>query len=264
LPAAEEMISLSRLIKSYLANQAQERNKVISIKVLRQAENENENRAFVADARETTRLLEQAQKDAEKILSQANAEAERIRRQIDVEKVAWDEEKAALTEQAKQDGFQVGLEEGRKKGFEEFKESIKLAREVIDSAKNDYRLTLESSDKAILDLALKVSEKILGKIIDGNEEEFLHLVKRALKEARDYREIELHVHPVHYGFLLSQKEELLSIFPRETNFYIYPDEELSETSCMIESANGRIDASIDSQLEQVKQKLFELLESEES
>jgi flagellar assembly protein FliH len=256
------MISLSRLIKSYWANQIQKENKVISIKVLRQGENESQ--ADVSTDLERNSLIEKAHKNAEQIISKANAHAEMIKEQIDSEKLAWEQEKEALIEQAKQEGFQAGLLEGRQKGFQEFKESIDLAREVIDSAKKDYKLTLESSDKAILDLALKVSEKILGKMINENEENFLHLVKRALKEAREYREIELHVHPVHYGFLLSQKEELMSIFPRETNFYIYPNEDLSETSCVIESANGQIDASIDSQLEQVKKKLFELLESEES
>ncbi|WP_342456713.1 flagellar assembly protein FliH [Bacillus methanolicus] len=257
------MISLSRLIKSYWANQEKDGNKVISIKVLRRAELENEKQAFDSTDSERNSLIEQAHKDAEQIVSKANDHARMIKRLVEDEKLAWEQEKAALIEQAKHEGFQAGYKEGRQKGFQEYKESIELAREVIDSAKNDYRLTLESSDKAILELALKVSEKILGKIIDRNEEEFLHLVKRALKEAREYREIQLHVHPIHYGFLLAQKEELLSIFPRETNFYIYPDEDLSKTSCIIESANGRIDASIDSQLEQVKKKLFELLESEE-
>ncbi|WP_034669548.1 flagellar assembly protein FliH [Bacillus methanolicus] len=257
------MISLSRLIKSYWANQAKEGNKVISIKVLRQVGFDNEKQAMISSDSERNSLLEQAYKDAEQIVSQANDHAKMIRRQIENERHAWEQEKEVLTEQAKHEGYQAGFDEGRQKGFQEYKESIELARKVIDSAKKDYRLILESSDKAILDLALKVSEKILGKTIDGNEEEFLHLVKRALKEAREYREIELHVHPIHYGFLLSQKEELLSIFPRETNFYIYPNEDLSKTSCIIESANGRIDASIDSQLEQVKKKLFELLESEE-
>lgn len=55
---------------------------------------------------------------------------------------------------------------------------------------------------------------------------------------------------------------MIALFPKELDFYIYPDEELSEMDCIIESANGRIDASIDSQLEEIKNKLIELLESE--
>ena len=50
---------------------------------------------------------------------------------------------------------------------------------------------------------------------------------------------------------------------KDIDFYIYPDDELEETSCIIESENGRIDASVDSQLEEIKIKLFEMLESEQ-
>ena len=53
---------------------------------------------------------------------------------------------------------------------------------------------------------------------------------------RNFSEIQIHVHPIHYEFLLSKKEELLSIFTKDTNLVIYPDSDLSEDSCLIESA----------------------------
>jgi flagellar assembly protein FliH len=69
------------------------------------------------------------------------------------------------------------------------------------------------------------------------------------------------VNPSRYSFLLSRKDELIALFPREVDFYIYPDEDLLEEACLIESANGRIDASVDSQLDEIKNKLIDLLES---
>ena len=38
------------------------------------------------------------------------------------------------------------------------------------------------------------------------------IVKRAIKEAKDNREVQLHVHPIHYQYLLSKKEELVIHF----------------------------------------------------
>ena len=67
---------------------------------------------------------------------------------------------------------------------------------------------------------------------------------------------------LHYEELLSKKEELMTIFSNVVNLFIYPDSDLSEDSCLIESSSGRIDASIDTQLSEIKVKLTELLESE--
>jgi len=139
---------------------------------------------------------------------------------------------------------------------------IDLAKQTVTSSKSDYQRTIEQSEPTILEIGLKVAERILGEHLDGTSEHFISIVKRALKEAREYREVQLHVNPLHYEFLLSQKEDLLKIFPKETEVYIYPDGELSQNSCIIESANGRIDASVDQQLLEIKAKLFELLESE--
>ena len=67
---------------------------------------------------------------------------------------------------------------------------------------------------------------------------------------------------INMNFLLSKKEELLSIFPQDTNLVIYPDSDLSEDSCLIESPSGRIDARIDTQLTEIKMNLIEFLEGE--
>ena len=56
----------------------------------------------------------------------------------------------------------------------------------------------------------------------------------------------------YYQYLLSQKEELITIFSHETNLFIYPNEDLPEDGCVIESESGRLDASIDTQLLEIK------------
>ncbi|MBS4189229.1 flagellar assembly protein FliH [Bacillus sp. FJAT-49705] len=260
------MILLSRLIKwtPNISDPVQVEKRVISIKILEQFKQEPDDEATVPLILEehTKNILEQAQHEAEAILNKARLGADEVRQQLDEKRQSFEIEMAALTEQAKASGFASGLEEGRKEGYSECSQLIQSAKAVIDSAKKDYLSHVESSEKAILEIGLKVAQKILGKTIDDNEEEFLFIVKRALKEARENQEIQLHVHPNHYEFLLLNKEELIMLFPREVDMFIYPDDDLTESSCIIESANGRIDASIDSQLEEVKRKLIEMLEGE--
>lgn len=258
------MILLSRLIKGTgCASPVQSEKRIISIKVLEPLNQIEEAEFTPIDTEKQIRtMLNDAETQAESIVSRAQMEAANLRSQIEEERQAFEIEKAEIAEQSRNAGFTQGLEEGRQQGYNEFHEEIQLARGVVESSKRDYRMHVDSSERTILELGLKVASKILGKKLQENEEEFLPVVKRALKEARDNKEVQLHVHPAHYDFLLANKEEITALFPKDIDFYIYPDDDLSKNSCLLESENGRIDASIDSQLEEIKQKLIELLEGE--
>lgn len=253
---------MSRLIKSQWTPESRE-NKVISIRALK---NEMQDIDSMADQENlpvaAEHLIKEAKREAEAILSEAKTTAESLKGELQKERMDWEQEKIQLYHQVKEAGFIEGFSEGKNKGYEEMLEQIEQARQLIESSKKDYRDKVESAEQTILSLGLKVAEKIIGERLDSNPEHFLPIVKRALREAREYREIQLHVNPVHYDLLVEQKEELMKIFPKQVELYIYPDADLSGDSCVIESANGRIDGSVDQQLEVIKKKLFELLESE--
>lgn len=258
------MISLSRLIKSHFTVPADAEKKVISIRMMEAAAPDEETKpVFTHTEAERTQILREAELEAEKILAQALEEARLIKEQVIREQQAWEQERETLAEDARAIGYERGREEGNSRGYEEYRQLIQSAHEIVDASKQDYYSHIESSEKVILDIGMKVAGKILGKKISENQEEFIYLVKRALKNAREYKDIQLHIHPNHYHFILNQKEELVAVFPKEIDFYIFPDDELAEDSCIIESENGRIDACVDSQLEEIKQKLFEMLESEQ-
>lgn len=213
-------------------------------------------------AAEQEKILQNAYSKAETIVKEAQSQAESIQEQIAKEQSAWQQEKARLMEEAKREGFLKGINDGKMQGYQEYHDAIQFAQEVIQTAKKEYDSQVAKAEKTILTIGMNAAEKILGEKLSESEAGFLAIVKRAMKEARNSREVQLHVHPCHYEFLLSHKEELSGIFPKETNIYIFPNDELAETGCFIESVNGRIDASIDSQLKELKQKLFEFLESE--
>ncbi|WP_071459443.1 flagellar assembly protein FliH [Bacillus massilinigeriensis] len=210
-----------------------------------------------------TETMELAEAKAKELINAAKMEADSIRTAINAEKQVWETKQAKAFEEAKEAGYEAGLIEGRRVGHEEYRENIDFARNLVDSARKDYGDKIQDAEGVILDLSLKVAGKIIGQALKEDKDYYITFVKRALKTARDQKEVELHIHPDHYDFLLSHKEELEAVFPRDTDFFIYPNEELEDSSCLIESANGRIDATVDSQLAEIKQKLLDLLESED-
>ena len=252
------MILLSRLIKSQIAYPDQPEKKVISIKKFQVCElQENEQAEIIPPSHD---VLEEARLEAEQIILTAKKEQESIKADLMQEKLNWEQEKVNLIKEAKEEGYQAGWKEGESQGYAECHSYITDAQKVITAAKNDYHSYLESSERTILELALKIASKIVATKIEDDQEYFLSLVKKAVKEVRNFSETQIHVHPNQYEFLLSKKEELLSIFTQDTNLVIYPDSDLSEGSCLIESPSGRIDAGIDTQLTEIKNALIESLE----
>ncbi|WP_102346946.1 flagellar assembly protein FliH [Bacillus sp. Marseille-P3661] len=212
---------------------------------------------------EAARIVAEAEQKASTIIQQAQEKYNEMLHQIELERQSWDVEKEHWIEQAKQEGFAQGFEIGKQDGYSEYKGAIAEAQQTVLVAKDDYQKNIELSEMTILHLGLKTAEKIMGFTLDLNPDAFLNLVKRVIKEVKEHQNIQIHVHPAYYDLVVSQKAEIRALFTNPlTELYIYPDDELGQTSCIIESSFGRIDASIDNQLNEMKIKLLQLLEED--
>jgi flagellar assembly protein FliH len=255
------MILLSRIIKSKLASI--ENHQTIKIREFTTSLVDTGVTEVPYIEHLVKQQLDEASQEAEMIIEKARREAKILTQQTENAQIEWEKtEKPKLIQRAFDEGYNEGTKQGQQQGYDEAAEMIALAQQTITLAKEDYHKHLEASEGTILDLAIAVSGKIIGMKLQDSEETFMTIVKRAIKEARHFKDVQLHIHPVHYENLMAQKEELKAIFPKEIEFYIYPDPDLTEGSCVIESENGRIDASVDSQLEVIKGKLSGILEGE--
>lgn len=174
---------------------------------------------------------------------------------------AWEQEKATLQQQAYDEGFQVGYEEGRNKSISDMSESIKVANEITVQSRENALKYLVEQERIILEIAMKTAERILGKTLEEDEDAFLSIVKRGLKEAREMKEVKLYVSISHFELVSSNRGELASIFPPDVPFLIFANEDFDTNECIIETNQGSIVVSVDEQLNELKEKLVELLES---
>jgi flagellar assembly protein FliH len=261
------MILLSRLIKSHFSHPQHEEKKVIQLQPLsfrkfEQEEQESSEAVALRMKQEAEGILQRAKFQAEQIMNDAQISLNQTQQLIEQLKQDFEAEKQALSELAREQGFQEGLILGKEEGNKQFLGLIDEAASIVEKTKSDYLSQVEKSEETILKLGIKVAEKILHVHLKEKKEDFIHLVKHAIKEVKDYADVTIIVHPYMYELVASQKDELQALFNNDKNLYIYPDSELQETCCMIESSFGRIDVSIDSQLAELKIKLLELLEEE--
>lgn len=222
------------------------------------------NERTLAIEEEKKAILKSYEQEAQTIVQKAMHERDQVHHAIESEKEAWEQERLQWIEAAKKEGLELGLAEGRQQGYEEYAAAIAEARVVVEQSKTAAIEHVEKSEATILELAMKTAEKVLDMALKEDPAYFVPLVKMALKEARDYKEIQIQIHPSQYEMIVAQSDELEALFPTDAKFYIYPNEDLKVQQCFIESTNGRIDASVDSQLQEIKEKLFEILEGDGS
>ncbi|WP_170829606.1 flagellar assembly protein FliH [Terribacillus halophilus] len=208
----------------------------------------------------------QAETEHYQYIQDAKAEAEQIllaaQQAVDEQKSQWESKKQELMEQAQLEGYQKGFDAGQNEGLQSYQSRIDEAKHLIELAQQDYKETVETSEDALLDLGLKLAEKILHQQLEAEPESYLALVKGAIADWKERSDLRLYVHPDSYELVLQQKEELALLTGKDFDLMIMPQHDLPAGGCILETKHGRIDASIDSQLAVLREKLFELRREE--
>jgi flagellar assembly protein FliH len=263
------MTSLSRIIRSANASKAKNEAVTIEIRNLFSKQFDEEEEVVEAEPqitleeilREKERMIEEARVEIAAMKEAFERECSEKLSSIEQQKQLWEEEKLELQREAYEEGFQQGYEEGIQKANSDMEEAMKIANETIEHARENAKQHLEEQQYVILDLAIQSAEKIIGHSLEKDEELFLSIVKRGLKEARERKEIKLYVSSTYYPLVTGGREELAEIFPPDVPFLIFVNEDLNDTECYIETNHGRIVVSVDEQLKELRSKLIELLES---
>ncbi|WP_171038021.1 flagellar assembly protein FliH [Aquibacillus sediminis] len=199
----------------------------------------------------------QAKQEIDKAKKQAKEIVDQAKSQIDQEKQDWQQEKQEWIRQASENGFTEGFEAGKQQGFEQYQQMLDQATQLIDLAKTDYQHTIDQSEDLILELGLRAASKILHVQLENNTT-MVELVRDVLKEVKEQPLVNVVTNPEDYSIILEYKDELVPIMKGSGELYIYPDSGLTKGDCIVETPYGKIDVSIDSQLNELRNKLFEL------
>lgn len=206
--------------------------------------------------------IQQYQQELEKLKAVQATLLTNTRQQIEQEKAEWQQEKQHLMEQAQAEGYQAGFQAGQAEGLALYEDQIAQANAIIEKAKEDYFDTVQKSDETILELAIHVAEKILQQQLASEPKSFLPIVLEAIESIKDQSEVVIYLHPANYDAVIEQKDELVQSLDGDTKLSIFIDHKLAENQCIIEHPFGQIDASIDTQLHQLRKALQDAMMEE--
>jgi flagellar assembly protein FliH len=261
------MILLSRVIKYFFTNNSAQVEKTIALKKVDQdqqavdqiADHEREFNNGLTAAEKNEQELQRALEEADIIRKEANEEYEQLQGKMNEEILASQKYAEEIYKQAEENGYNEGFQHGLQEGQKQYEALINDAKNVVEASKTDHFERLEEAETVIVELALKVAEKIVAEKITDQPDYWISLVKEVINEVREEEQVKLYIHPSWYEVTLAHKEELRLLLPNCQSLYIYPDIHLEENGCTIETRYGKINASVDSQLTEIKDALLEKL-----
>lgn len=203
--------------------------------------------AIIDEAHEQARsIVEEAKHQASIVMDEALGQAEELKTKGRDEGYQAGYQEGIL--QGKTEGLQQGLQEGQ----QEFCDKIQQANTIILKAQEEAKETIISAERQIIDIALKLAGKILASEIEENSMVVMPIVKKALEKVRDQEQITIKVNPQDYERVQDAKLDLQVSAGCDQCLTVFADETVGVGGCVIDTANGLVDAKIDTQFELLK------------
>lgn len=210
--------------------------------------------------------IQSAEETAQHIIENAQMERESIRKEADREIEAWwqkrREEDSQYIEDLKKQGYDEGYAAGRDQAehdvHEQYSGKLKEAETIIQSGYELKSSILDEAEPFLLELSTAIAEKIIGHQLEETTSWLIELVKRELSRRREQGQITLCVAPEYFQMILDVRDELKMTIDSQAELSIVPDANIQSAGCVIRSAFGSVDATIDTQLTEIKASLLQL------
>lgn len=208
-----------------------------------QEEDGEEEEEEIAEGPSPEEILEQAKARAHQILADAKEQAD------------------ALREQA----YEEGMEAGRKQGFDEahaeqrslldgeVRELQRAVAEVVESVTIEKDKLIENSVDSLKDISISVAEKIIRTSLQSSGDIVKRMILAATEKMKKRQWAKIYVTKCKTGFSLEVDTEFLERLSHlSDNVKIVTIDSGEEGTCIIELPDEIVDASVGTQLENIK------------
>lgn len=254
---------MSRLIKSSLFNIEEKDRIAIKVAPIFTAQDEEEQSVVPGHSIEhINRMVQEAKDEAASIMEASAAEKEKALQLIAQEKEKWKQEKQLWMDQASKEGYEQGFQAGKTEALMEYEGLCLQAKQAVELSNLEHQKKVDSSIETIIAVSIKVAEKILGHEFERDSDAYMKMVQTALKEVKEKEEVKIYVSTKQYPHLILNKQHLQNIINSQYDLLIFPEADLQEDGCWIDSSAGRMEVSVQTQLTEIKEKLLQLVKPE--
>lgn len=237
--------------------------------VLYESKNEVEN-LVSAQISSSKEVLYEIYNQRETIIKDATAEALRI---VNTAKRNAQLEVEEIKKRASEEGYNAGFEIGKNKGYEEgYQKGLITIREEF-SKQNETRLNeissmielIENKKQAILlkyeneisKVSIDIAEKILRQKIELKDNFIAKIIESVIKDYKNVEWVKIYISNSEDAKMLEADKSLIDELSKISNdIKIEVKKGLTNGSCIVETPDNIVDASLDTQLNNLKEILL--------
>ncbi len=211
-------------------------------------------RAQAAKAnREAAQRIEAAKKEAARIIAQAQADAEELVEKARAESDIWSRD---AFDTAKKQGLQEGYREGLEKANVEYEKKLSDLRAEEHELRESYEESLGNMESILVGKLTELYEHIFGVELSRYKGVLMHLITSTLHRTDGAGNYIVRVSSADFSYVSMQKSQIIDDGRLgKISLDVVEDATLAENECLIETANGIFDCSLNVQLEELKRKL---------
>jgi len=205
---------------------------------------------------EAIAILERARAESAAIIADANEAAASRLALVEIEA-------EEIREQARKTGEREGFERAKA----EVQNELSVAwNQTVDSLRADVQMLIDSiaeqrqalweqTELEVVGFAIEMAKKVVKVEIQQNPKIIGEMIRHALRRVADKDNIRIRVCPEELQEIRSDRKDLLLVLDGARQLEIVDDRRISRGGCVIETTAGTVDARIETQFEQIADKV---------
>lgn len=158
------------------------------------------------------------------------------------------EEAGTIKDNAAKDGYKAGLERAQ--------EDIQQIKGALESFLNAKQEVFEYIAPDILEISVDIARKIVKKEIEQDPQIVLETIMDVLKGiSKEEANMKIKVNPAQVEMVKETLPDIISYLGLDAKMKVISDDTIEVGSCIVHTTNGIVDATIDTQLEIIKEAL---------
>lgn len=196
-------------------------------------------------------IIQNAQNQSQIVVQAANTEADTI---IENAKKKGENEYEAIRNDAYQDGFKKGEQDGLYKFQNDAAEALKSLDTLCSSTYELKQNIIDSATRDIVELVAAIADKVCHQVF--NDEILYKITVDAIKQLHDKENITIIVNPELVDNINNLVPEFRNEIPKLQTLKILEDNSLSPDGVIVETPDTRMDSRISVQIAEIAEKML--------
>lgn len=169
---------------------------------------------------------------------------------------------AVDVEAIRQEGYVEGKQAGLDEANAQLSKATKALAEACRQLSGQRQKMLDGSREDMLRIVLAIAERVVLTELSAHREAINRTIQQAIQAAVSAEEFHIKINPADMEVVQEHKPLFIASLTGLTNIEFVADPSVTAGGCILESPVGRVDATIEAQMEEIVQTLREAVSGE--